>query len=66
MKKTYMTPQIKTQVAFEEILQAVSGVKGKVDGSVDIGTGGTDTDGSLDPAANGYGLKWDNDTWDKF
>ena len=65
MKKIYITPQSEIEVAFVETLQAASGVKGKINGSLDIGWGGTDKDGDLDPSANGYGMEWDDDDWDK-
>ena len=51
MKKiAYQTHEVKVKTLFMESLMAGSGVTGTGDG-VDLGYGGTDTEGKLDPTA---------------
>ena len=67
MKKTYFPPKIETEVITGlTLLQKVSGggVTGIMDDSMEIGFGGVDEDGDLDPSSNGFG-GWDDGTWDK-
>lgn len=67
MKKKYIIPQTKIQVAFTEVFQTASGVNGKIDNTVDINWGGIDESGSLDPSSNSFGKIWDDgDSWDQF
>ena len=65
MKKAYIIPLTETAICSTGFLLANSGVKGKLDTTVgdrfDIGYGGVDTDGSLDPSSN----NWTSDEWDK-
>ncbi len=66
MKKTYIIPETKIKVSTIGFLLANSGVKGKLDTTVDdkfdIDYGGVDTDGSLDPSSN----TWKSNDWDQF
>lgn len=65
MKKTYTTPTILVENSEGFLLLANSpGVRGEKDDEVIIEYGGVDTDGSLDPSANGSGI-WDDSSWDK-
>lgn len=62
MKKiAYHTPVIKT-LTMEFLMQSASGAQGTVDGNPAIGSGGTDTDGTLDPDAKVFDNRsvWDD------
>ena len=53
MKKQYVAPQMECVEIQEELPLCVSGVGGTgASGSVDLGFGGVDEEGLLDPAAN--------------
>ena len=53
MKKQYVAPQMECVGIQEELPWCVSGVGGTgASGSVDLGFGGVDEEGLLDPAAN--------------
>lgn len=53
MKKQYVAPQMECVEIQEELPLCVSGVGGTgASGSVDLGYGGVDEEGLLDPAAN--------------
>ncbi len=65
MKRTYITPVTETEKAMPQQILAGS-VKGKftdMSDQLDIGYGGVDEDGSLDPSSNSF--KWDSENWDK-
>lgn len=67
MKNTYFPPKIEIEVITGlTLLQTVSGsgVTGVMDDALEIGYGGVDEEGSLDPSSNGFGC-WDDDKWDK-
>lgn len=66
MKKTYSPPKIETEVITGlTLLEKVSdSVKGVIDNTLEIGYGGVDEDGDLDPSSNGFG-SWDEGSWDK-
>lgn len=66
MKKTYIVPVTDCEpLEMECFLAASDGVTGGLDDSLDIGYGGVDGDGNLDPSANQY--HWSNDdSWDHF
>ena len=53
MNKTYFKPSIKVLMgSIDELL--TGSLSGDVDGNVEIGHGGVDTDGSKDPEAKEY------------
>lgn len=64
MKKTYIAPIIEIEEAETQQLLAGSGVIGKMGETSEIGWGGVDEDGSLDPSSNQYD-GWDDESWDK-
>ena len=68
MKKTYITPITEIeQTSVQPFLTGGSGggVKGVLDGSSEnLGYGGVDEEGNLDPSANNFG-GWDDDSWDE-
>ena len=64
MKKTYIIPLTEIEEVSMVTLQTASGVKGMMNGTLEIGFGGVDENGELEPAANGFG-NWDDDSWDK-
>ena len=53
MKKEYIEPLVKMLTDYDaELMQTASpGVTGTVDGNPEIGNGGVDEDGSMDPDA---------------
>lgn len=65
MKKEYIEPLVKVLTDYDvELMQAASpGVTGTVNGDVQIGNGGVDEDGSMDPDAKPYHFQsvWDED-----
>ena len=64
MRKTYIRPL--TEIVSTEPLHllAGSGVEGKLGDTLEIGWGGVDEEGSVDPSANSFG-GWDDGDWDK-
>ncbi len=64
MKKTYRQPVTETVSTEPQQLLAGSGVEGKLGDTLEIGFGGVDEDGLIDPSANSFG-GWDDDSWDK-
>lgn len=67
MKKTYIPPMMETEVITGlTLLQKTSGdgVKGIMNDDLEIGYGGVNEDGDLDPSSNGFGC-WDDEKWDK-
>ncbi len=64
MKKTYTTPEITVEEMGHILLAGSQGVQGLMDDKLEIGYGGVDETGSLDPSANRFG-GWDDDSWDK-
>ena len=67
MKKTYFPPKIEIEVITGlTLLNKVSGgyVKGMMNDALEIGYGGVDEDGKLDPSSNGFG-SWDDGSWDE-
>lgn len=65
MKKTYIIPVTEIECADGPILLAgTSGVKGKLDDTLEIGWGGVDEDGDITPSSNCF-VGWDDGSWDK-
>ena len=64
MKKTYISPEITVEICDCLLLQAASGVTGIMNDKLEIGYGGVDEEGELDPSSNGSHI-WDDDDWDK-
>ena len=64
MKKIYIQPMTEIKVAEIQFVMAGSGVEGKIGVTSEIGWGGTDENGSLDPSSNSYDV-WDDEFWDK-
>ena len=64
MKKIYTIPEITVEHNDFFLLETSNGVKGLVNGNLEIEFGGVDDTGSLDPSSNTYD-SWDNDDWDQ-
>ena len=65
MKKTYIQPVTEIEAAQTiDVFASSTGVNGKLGDTLEIGWGGADTNGSLDPSSNGFG-SWDDESWDK-
>ena len=62
MKKTYISPEITVEFCDCLLLQSASGVTGFMDDKLEIGYGGVDEDGELDPSSNSTRI-WDDDSW---
>ncbi len=58
MRKTYMKPSVREYVTVRPELLSGSGVKSNA--PTDIGYGGVDTDGTMEPSARQYNL-WDDE-----
>ena len=61
MRKRYMTPECEINLAEAQAILADSkSVSGDLNGKFEIGFGGEDTDGTLDPSSNTWGINnWD-------
>lgn len=64
MKKTYISPEITVEICDCLLLQSASGVTGLMNDRLEIGYGGVDEEGELDPSSNSSRI-WDDDDWDK-
>lgn len=61
MRKTYITPECEIIISeTQPILAESKAVSGLLDDKFVIGFGGEDTDGTMDPSSNTWGM----DNWD--
>lgn len=66
MKRAYIIPETEPHpLTMAFILAGSDGVIGGLDDNLDIGYGGVDEDGKLNPSANHYHWSKDED-WDKW
>ena len=60
MKKTYISPEITVEICDCLLLQSASGVTGLMNDRLEIGYGGVDESGSLEPANRDADTDWTN------